>query len=610
MTPSRGTNTSSANQIQSLRRRADAILRKKAPQAPEEFDSMKPAEIRQMLHDLQVSQIELQLQNEELQRAQSDAEVSRTRYFELYHLAPVGYCTLHAQGSILEANFTAATLLGLPRGELLKLPFSRFIFNEDQDIYYLHRKKLLETGSQQSCELRMVKHNGSQFWAHLESTVRRSATHETEIHCMLNDVTASRQDQLLLAWEKDALEWIVPAKSLSEILDGLMLGLEKQTPDALCSVLLLDEDGVHLRHGAAPSLPDAYNRAINGITIGPAVGSCGTAAYENRQVIVSDIGHDPLWANFRELALKNGLRACWSTPLHSRHGKTLGTFAVYYHEPRQPTAAEMEVIERATHIVSIAIERAHDEEEIRKFNAELEQRVNERTMELQATNEELESFSYSVSHDLRAPLRAMDGFSRMVLTDCAERLDDNGRRMLGVIHSEAQRMGQLIDDLLAFSRLNRQPIEPTRINMAGIAREVFEELAAASPERKLHLNLHPLPPARGAEAMIRQVWVNLISNAIKFTRDRKIGEIEINTRKNDPNEIIYYVKDNGAGFEMRHAEKLFGVFQRLHNQQEFPGTGIGLALVKRIIQRHGGRVWAEAEIDRGATFYFTLPNSK
>jgi len=607
MKTKRGNDQLLTDQSKSPRLQADVIVHKQVDPSSVEFDAMTHEEVLHLLQELRVSKIELQLQNEELQQAQTELDVSRTRYFELYHLAPVGYCTLRTQGMILEANFTAATLLGLPRGELLKLPFSRFISDADQDIYYLHHKQLLETGVQQACELRIVKHDGTQFWAHLESTVRQSSNNESEIHCVLNDISASKQNQQLLAWEKSALEWIVRAESLPEVLDGLMLGLEKQTPGALCSVLLLDEDGVHLRHGGAPSLPQAYNLAVEGVTIGPAVGSCGTAAHENRQVIVSDIGSDPLWARFRKLALENGLRACWSTPIHSRYGKILGTFAIYYHEPRQPAATEMEVIERATHIVSIAIERAQAEEAIHKFNAELEQRVKERTLELQAANEELESFSYSVSHDLRAPLRAMNGFSRMVLTDYGEQLDDNGRRMLGIIQTEALRMGRLIDDLLEFSRFGRKPIEPTLINMTEIAREVFEEFAASEPERKLQLDLKPLPEARGTEGMIRQVWVNLISNAIKFTRNRERGIIEINTCKNGPEETIYYVKDNGAGFDMRHAEKLFGIFQRLHTQQEFPGTGVGLALVQRIIQRHGGRIWADAVSGHGATFYFTLP---
>lgn len=424
------------------------------------------------------------------------------------------------------------------------------------------------------------------------------------------EITERKLVQQLLAWEKRALELIVGAKSLHEILDQLMLDLEAQTPGAVCSVLLLDEDGVHLRHGGAPSLPAAYNRAVNGLAIGPTTGSCGTAAFENRQVIVSDIANDPLWAAFRELALEHGLRACWSTPILSGNGTILGTFAVYYREVRHPSAFELEMIERATHVVSIAIERSVAEEKLRKFHAELENRVEERTRELQASNSELEAFSYSVSHDLRAPLRAMDGFSRMVLEDHAEKLDANGRRMLGVIHSEAGRMGRLIDELLAFSRLGRQPIDPVWIDMETIARETFNELAAGNPERRLELDLHPLPPARGAEAMIRQVWVNLISNAIKFTKNRECGEIEIGAQTTEGGECTYHVKDNGAGFDMRHADKLFGIFQRLHSQQEFPGTGVGLALVQRIIQRHGGRIRAEGEMDHGAAFYFTLPASE
>ena len=424
------------------------------------------------------------------------------------------------------------------------------------------------------------------------------------------DISARTQAQQLLAWEKTALESINRTAPLGTVLDGLMLSLEEQLPGALCSVLLLDADGVHLRPGAAPSLPDVYNQALDGLAIGPTVGSCGTAAHSGRQIIVSDIETDPLWAVCRELVTSYDLHACWSTPIHCGKGKVLGTFAIYYRKPRSPDAAELELIERAAHVIRIAIERKRAEEEILQLNACLEQRVQQRTAELLAANKELEAFSYSVSHDLRAPLRAVDGFSRMVLTDYAAQLDAEGQRMLGVIRSEAQRMGRLIDDLLAFSRLGRQTIESAQIDMQELSREVFDELSAQEPGREVRFNLHPLPPALGTEAMIRQVWVNLIGNALKFTKEREITEIEIGVQTDQDGEHIYYVKDNGVGFDMRYMDKLFGVFQRLHSQQEFPGTGVGLALIQRIIQRHGGRVWAEAELDHGAMFYFTLSNQK
>jgi len=229
---------------------------------------------------------------------------------------------------------------------------------------------------------------------------------------------------------------------------------------------------------------------------------------------------------------------------------------------------------------------------------------------LATASRELEAFTYSVSHDLRAPLRAVDGFSRILVEDSAARLDDEGRRMLGLIRSETQRMNGLLGAVLSFSRLSREKVETEIIDMRDLAQEVFDELAALHPGRQLRLAVPPLPSACGTRAMIRKVWMNLLSNAIKFTKERAVGEIEIGAREGDDGAPVYSVKDNGAGFDMRHVGRLFSMFQQLHSGADYPGIGAGLAFVQRIVQRHQGRVWAEGEVGRGATFYFTIPNPK
>ncbi len=263
-----------------------------------------------------------------------------------------------------------------------------------------------------------------------------------------------------------------------------------------------------------------------------------------------------------------------------------------------------------SHFATVALdisERVRAETQLNELNAALEHRVGERTAQLQAANKELEAFSYSVSHDLRAPLRALDGFSRIVLEEYATQLPPDAARYLGIIRANAQQMGRLIDDLLSFSRLSRQALNRQPVAMKKLAQDTLANLLGETDHARLTIALAELPPGEGDPNLLRQVWMNLIDNAIKYTRRRNPAHITIGFEPaTDHNPVVYFVQDNGAGFDMQYSDKLFGVFQRLHRAEDYEGTGVGLAIVQRIIHRHGGRVWARAELEQGATFYFTL----
>jgi PAS domain S-box-containing protein len=243
--------------------------------------------------------------------------------------------------------------------------------------------------------------------------------------------------------------------------------------------------------------------------------------------------------------------------------------------------------------------------EIKKLNEELKHHI----ILLEAANKELEAFSYSVSHDLRAPLRAINGFSCILNEDYASQLSPEAKRYFGLVRSNTIHMGRLIDDLLSFSRLSRQPLKKQQVSLVDLIHQTLDDLRHEKEGRRVEITLGNLPACHGDPTLLKQVFINLLSNALKFTGKRETSLIEIGFCEKD-GESVYYVKDNGVGFDMQYVHKLFGVFQRLHSTDEFEGTGVGLAIVQRIIHRHGGRVWAEGKVEEGATFYFTLPRER
>jgi PAS domain S-box-containing protein len=453
--------------------------------------------------------------------------------------------------------------LGYPRSELEGKDLIEFIHPEDQPAALDAFREIERRKGVQTLTNRMRCKDGTYRWLEWKYILRGR-----QIFAAARDFTDRKQTEDALRESRRMMEIVldtIPARVFWKDRDLVYLG---------CNQSFARDTGL-------PSPEEVIGK--NDYQIGWAD---YTEEYQADDRAVIDTGTAKL--NYEEAAINAEGRKFWVStskiPLRDPEGRIRGVLGTY---------------EDIT-------ERKQAEEEIRSLNADLEQRVAQRTAQLEAANKELEAFGFSVSHDLRAPLRAIDGFTRILEEDYGKSLDEEGRHLCTVVRENTRHMNELIDDLLALSRLTRSEMEFLSNDMETMVGSVFQELTTPESRARIDFIVRPLPRAVGDPILLRQAWTNLISNAIKFSSKRERARIEIECRSL-PEEDVFSICDNGAGFDMQYVDRLFGVFQRLHSTAEFEGIGVGLAIVQRVIRRHGGRVWAEGGVDKGATFHFALP---
>jgi PAS domain S-box-containing protein len=500
--------------------------------------------------------------------ARKEAEKARlaseTRYRTLFEYAPEGIVVADAQNKFVDANPSILRLLGYSREEFIGLNATDLVAQEEVS-QITAGLSVIEAQSYYHREWRLRRKDGTICPA--EAMVIRMP--DGNLLGMIRDITERREAENRLAEsERDYRE-------LVELANSIILRWNSRG-----TITFLNDFGQRFFGYSAREI---VGRHVVGSIVPPT-----ETSGRDLENLMERICADPaaFERNTNENICRDGRRVfvSWTNRIvNDAQGNVREILSIGTDVTEQKTA----------------------EEKIRRLNSELEQRVLERTAQLESANQELEAFSYSVSHDLRAPLRAVNGLSRIVLDEFGPGLDPSGRRYLERIRAGAQRMGQLIDDLLAFSQLGRQAMQRKRVDTDKLVRSVLADLALQMEGRKFEINVGTLPACEGDPALLKQVWINLISNAIKYTAGKNPAKIEIGSVP-ERDGLAYFVRDNGAGFDMQFAPKLFKVFERLHGAEEFEGTGVGLAIVQRIVQRHGGRVWAEAEEGRGAAFYFTL----